>query len=261
MPHLFTNKKIVALTLATFLLNSNPLNASENVDELASSLMQLRSDVETLDTSIQDEKDIYKVKMKSLAIQKSELEATIAREDLKIKQIQKELVKVQKEIKEASKNSDGLKPLLYKAIALFEKNIENSLPFKTTERLSDLNRLKLQLDNSQITPQKALALLWNTYDDAIRMSKESGLFKQSIKIDGESRLAQIARIGSVAMYFKTPDDKVGYVTKSANKWEYKEVINKDEKKEIITLFDAFKKHIKTGYFKLPNALVSSSEVK
>ena len=247
--------------VATLILASNTAFASENIDELASSLMQLRSDVETLDTSIQDEKDIYKVKMKSLAIQKSELEATVARENLKIKQIQNELAKVEKEIKEASKNSEGLKPLLYKAIALFEENIKQAIPFKTSERLADLQRVKLQLDNSQITPQKALALLWNSYDDAVRISKESGLFKQSVMIDGEARLAQIARIGSVAMYFKTPDERVGYVVKNSDRWEYKEVINKDEKKEIITLFDAFKKHIKTGYFTLPNAFVSSSEVK
>lgn len=261
MPRFFTKTTVVAATLASLLLNVNPLSAAENVDELASSLMQLRSDVESLDTAIQDEKDTYKVKMKSLAIQKSELEATVAREELKIKQIQKELTKVQKQIKEASKNSEGLKPLLYTAIALFEENIKNALPFKTAERLADLNRIKLQLDNNQISPQKALALLWNTYDDAVRMSKESGLFKQTIQIDGESRLARIARIGSVAMYFQTPDERVGYVVKSGNDWKYNEVINKDEKKEIMDLFDAFKKHIKTGYFKLPNAIVSSSEVK
>jgi len=243
--------------VTTLLLASNAAFASENVDALAKSLMQLRSDVETLDTKIQDEKDSYKIEMKSLAMQKSELEATVAREQLKSKQVQKELLKVQKAIQEASKNSQGLKPIIYSAIDLLKSNIEGAIPFKTAERLADLERIKTQLDKNQIPPQKALALVWNTYDDAIRMSKESGLFKQSITLDAKERLAQVARIGTVAMYFKTPDDRVGYVVKNGNSWDYDEVINKEEKKEILDLFDAFKKHIRTGYFTLPNALITT----
>lgn len=222
---------------------------------MAESLMQLRADVEALDSAISDEKDAYKASMKSLLRQKDDLESVIAREDLKIKQIQQELSKVRKEIKEAGKNSEGLKPLLLEALAMLEANIEAAIPFKTQDRMADVRKIREQLENGLVTPQKALALTWNAYGDAIRMTKENGIFKQTITIDGQDRLAEVARVGTMMMFFKTPDDTVGYVTKDAKGWFYKEAVSKEEQEQILGLFDAFKKQIRSGYFTLPNAIV------
>jgi hypothetical protein len=234
-------------------ISAMPLLA-DTVSNMAESLMKLRAEVETLDASIQDEKDGYKASMKSLVMQKNDLEATIAREDLQIKQLEQELAKVRKEVQEAGKNTEGLKPLLLDAITRLEARIKASLPFKTNERLADLERIKTQLEQDLITPQKALALTWNSYDDAIRMSKENGIFKQTVSLEGKDLLAEVARIGSVMMYFKTPDERVGYVRKSSNGWEYQEELNAKAQEQILALFDAFRKQIRTGYFVLPNAL-------
>jgi hypothetical protein len=193
--------------------------------------------------------------MNSLLRQKNDLESVVAREDLNIKQIERELEKVRKEIKEAGKNTEGLKPIVFKALDMIEENVKNSLPFKTAERTAELEKIRSQLENDLITGQKALALTWNAYGDAIRMSKENGLFKQTISIKGQDRLAEVARIGTVAMYFKLPDDTVGYATKDAKGWFYKEAVSKKEQEQILALFDSFKKQIRSGYFTLPNAIV------
>ncbi len=246
----------IKMSLAASLLSASILMADSSLN-MAESLMKLRADVEQLDTQIQDEKDAYKASMKSLVMQKNDLEATIAREDLKIKQIDQELAQVKKQITEASKNSEGIKPLVLKAIAGLYTRIEAGLPFKTADRLADLERIKEQLQSDLITPQKALALTWNSYGDAVRMSKENGLFKQTITLDGDERLAEVARLGSVMMYFKTPDERVGYVSKDASGWYYKEEMNVEGKEQIAILFDAFKKQIRTGYFTLPNAVITT----
>jgi len=235
------------------LLGSSTLYAS--TQNMAESLMKLRADVEQLDASINDEKDSYKASMKSLLRQKNDLESVVAREDLKIKQIERELDKVRKEITEASKNSDGLKPLLLDAIALMQANVKASIPFKTEDRLADIEKIKTQLESNLITPQKALALTWNAYGDALRMSKENGLFKQTINIDNQDRLAEVARIGTVGMFFKLPDDTVGYASKDVTGWYFKKAISKTEQDEILALFDSFKKQIRSGYFTLPSAIV------
>lgn len=234
-------------------LGTTSLYASS--EKMAESLMKLRAEVEQLDASINDEKDSYKASMKSLLRQKNDLESVIAREDLKIKQIERELGSVRKEIQEASKNTEGLKPLILEALAQLEANIKGSLPFKTQERLDDLEKIKTQLETDLITPQKALALTWNSYGDAMRMSKENGVFKQTISLSGQDRLAEVARLGSVALFFKLPDETVGYAAKDVTGWYYKEAINKTEQENILALFDSFKKQIRTGYFTLPNAIV------
>ena len=238
----------VSLLLCTTVVTANSANMAE-------SLMKLRSQVEQLDSSITDKKDSYRASMKSLLRQKDDLESVIAREDLKIKQIKRELTKVKKEIVEGSKNSKGLKPLLSDALELLEENIKDSLPFKTKDRVADITRTKEQIENNLVNPQKGLALTWNAYSDAMRMTKENGLFKQTININGQDRLAEVARLGTMMMYFKTPDNSVGYATKDAKGWYYKEVVSKEEKDQILYLFDSFKKQIRSGYFTLPNAIV------
>jgi len=231
-----------------------------NSDNMAESLMKLRAEVEQLDSSIADEKDTFKGSMKSLRMQKNDLESLIAKEDLRMKQLSAEMGKVKKEVQEAGKNSVGLKPLVLEALERLEARIQTQIPFKTTDRVNDVSRIKEQLSKDEITAQKALALTWNSYSDAIRMSKENGIFKQTISLNGQDRLADVARIGTMMMYFSTPNNEVGYVVKDGPNWSYRAVVSKEQIDQINALFDAFRKQIRTGYFTLPNALVAT-EVK
>ena len=97
-------------------------------------------------------------------------------------------------------------------------------------------------------------MVWASYDDMIRLTKEIGLFKQPIQIAGREKLAKIAKLGSVSLYFATPDDEVGYVTRKDGVYDYKVVHGEKERAQIVALFDALQKQIRTGYFTLPNAL-------
>ena len=233
---------------------------SANSEDLATSLMKLRADVEKLDSAVVEEKENYRSSIKSLLRQKDDLKSVLSREDMKIRQLEQDLQKVQKNIQEASKNSKGLKPIIIEALDSLIVTINASLPFKTQERVQDVLKIKEQVETDLITPQKGLTLAWNSTMDALRMTKENGIFKQTIVVDGEERLAEIARVGTVMMFFKTPDESVGYVVKEASGYSYKKITQKEEQEQVLALFDAFKKQIRSGFFKLPNAIVSS-EVK
>jgi len=228
-----------------------------NSDNMAKSLMKLRAQVEQLDSQIDDAKNSYKASMKSLTMQKSELEAMVSRDELKIKQINKELNSVKAKITEASKNSKGLDPIVNEAIDSLIAMIKTSIPFKTNDRIAAVQKVKEQLASSLITPQKALSYVYNSYADEIRMTKENAIFKQTINLGGENKLVEVARVGTAMMFFKTPNDAVGYVIKDGSEWSYKEELNKEKQDQILNIFDAFKKQIRTGYFTLPNALVLS----
>jgi hypothetical protein len=69
-------------------------------------------------------------------------------------------------------------------------------------------------------------------------------------------MAKIAKVGSVMMFFATPDDRVGYVKQSGEKYEYVVTTESAERDQIIDLFDALQKQIRTGYFTLPNAMLT-----
>ncbi|MBN2817107.1 MAG: DUF3450 family protein [Campylobacterales bacterium] len=252
---IFNHKKIIhSLALSALLFGSGASAATTN-DKLVNSIVELRGEVERLYTDIKENKERYNSEMKSLSMQITDSEAQINRETTAMKLAQTELEKVKKKIQETSSGNEEIKPLVLNAIDLLEVTIKEGMPFMVEARVADLEKIKSDLNEGLITNEKALSLAWVSYDDALRVTKEIGLFKQQIEFKGKSVLAQVAKLGSVAMFFSTPSNEVGFVTKEADGYTYKHITNPEDVKKIVALFDALQKQIRTGYFELPNALV------
>ncbi len=251
-------KVLLSLALSATLFSTSAL--AQNDEEIIKSIMTLRADVESLYTKIDENQEAYKYQMKSLAMQSADTEAQINRQETAIKLAKNQLQEIQAKI--ATKNSENtnLKPLLEEVMSTLENNIKSGFPFKIEERIEAINKIREQLKENAISQEKALALVWANYDDCIRVTKEIGLFKQQITVDGKKVLAKVAKIGSVMMFFSTPDNQVGHVIKDGTTFSYKVITDPDDIKNITILFDALQKNIRTGFFTLPNALVLS-EVK
>jgi len=250
----FKHKKIVySLALSATLLASS-LTANTN-EKLVNSIINLRGDVENLYSDIKENKQRYNSEMKSLSMQITDSEAQINRQNTAIKLAQNELFKIQTQIKETSTGNTEIKPLVINALDLLEQSINEGIPFMVDARIADLHKIKSDLNNNLITNEKALALTWASYDDTIRVTKEIGLFKQQIDLKGKKVLAKIAKLGSIALFFSTPSNEVGFVVKNDESYNYKLITNPEDIKKIVALFDALQKQIRTGYFELPNALV------
>lgn len=247
--------KLLLSSLLCATLGMPQLVANES-DNLVKSIMKLRGEVEALYTQIDDNKDMHKTQMKSYMMQIADGEAQINRQETALKQIASELEKTRAKMSEASHKNEDIKPILLTALDDLAKTIEMGIPFKTPQRVAELTKIKEQLNDKVITPERALSLIWASYDDAIRLTKENGIFKQQIMVNGKEKLCQIARLGSVMMYFATPDGNVGKVVKKDNAFEYEVTYAEEEKKQIVALFDALQKQIRTGYFTLPYALLA-----
>jgi hypothetical protein len=245
-------KGLLTLTLATFLSTSLCAKSDE---DMVKSIMNLRGDVESLYTQIDENKEAYKAQMKSLALQKADTDAQMNRKSTSIKLADLELQKVKLKIANTTTQNYELKPLINEVYNTLESSIKSGIPFKVAGRLNVIKKIKNELAQNSITQERALAQLWASYDDNIRLTKEIGIFKQNIEIDSKQILAQVAKLGSVMLYFQTPDKRFGYATKQNDSYAYKVVTNEEDVKKIKALFDALNKQIRTGYFTLPNALV------
>ena len=228
--------------------------AVEN-SEMVKSIMKLRADVESLYTQIDENKDNYKSQMKSYALQISDTEAQINRQETSLKLTQQNIEETEKKLETLGSATVDLTPIVNDSIDKLVAEINAGIPFKVNERVAALTQIKNDLKNGNITQEKALALTWASYDDALRLTKEIGQFKQEITLGGKETMAKIAKIGSVMMFFATPDDKVGYVKKEGDAYQYVVATDNTEREQIIDLFDSLQKQIRTGYFKLPNALL------
>ena len=246
-------KSLISLTLSITLLA--PFASASNDEEMVNSIMKLRGDVEALYTKIDENKVAYKTQMKSLALQNADNDAQINRKATSIKLADLELQKIKVKIENRSTNNLELKPLIKELVINLNTSITNGIPFKIQERIASLAKIEKNLEENLITGERALALLWASYDDNIRLTKEIGLFKQTININSKNILAEVAKVGSVLLYFKTPNQEVGYIKKEGSTYQTVAVNGKEEVKNINNLFDALTKQIRTGFFTLPNALV------
>ena len=246
----FPKKVLLSLVVSGTLLS--PMLMAQ--DEMIKSIMELRSDVESLYTQIDDNKEAYRSQMKSYALQISDNEAQINRQETSLKLTQQNIEKTEKKLEEMGSTTVDLKPVVNDALDALEKDIKAGIPFKVEERIAGLHQIKEDLKNGNISQEKALALTWASYDDTLRLTKEIGQFKQEITLDGKATIAKIAKVGSVMMFFATPDDRVGYVKQEGNNYSYV-VADGTQRDHIIDLFDSLQKQIRTGYFTLPNALL------
>jgi len=253
---MFENQKKGLFSLAvSCLMLSSPLSATQSSEEMVQSIMKLRSEVESLYSKIDENKENYKSQMKSLSSQSSENKGQLNRQMTSKKLAQLELSKVKSNIAMASGTNIELTPLLENGMALLKQNIRDGIPFKVQERLSDVDKIKKQLNEKLITQEKALSLLWAGFDDSLRMTKEIGVFKQEIVLDNKKVLCEVGKIGTVMMFFVTTDNRLGYVVKEGQGYSYKVTQDEKQKEQIAALFNAMKLQIRTGYFTLPNALV------
>lgn len=225
----------------------------------AAELARLRSEVETLDQQIEDEREETRARLRALAQQKASLEGEVAREELRLKQLEQAIEKVQKQVREAGEMQRSMKPAVLEAIGAVEQAVKAGLPFRTEERTADLVSLKKELTDDVILPAVALSRLWNRVEDELRLTRENGLYQQVIVVDGEEVLADVARIGMVMLFFRTPDQRFGRAVRAgaagtADGWAYHVYSSVEDRRRSEALFDALEKRVRVGFFELPNAL-------
>lgn len=228
--------------------------AQQSPDSLAERLISLRGQVDELQSELDITREEHKNKMVYLTAQLSELEASRDREQLRISQLQKSVDAMRVEIVEGGVNSDVLRPSVLQQIGELSTYVAKGLPFKTKERLGELAELQTQLENGSINAQRGINRLWAFIEDEIRLSRENAIYSQSISINGENMLVDVAKLGSVMMFFRTRDLAYGRAVHADNGWRFEMLGTGTDQEQVAQLFDSLRKQIRQGYFELPVAL-------
>ncbi|EJF07144.1 Protein of unknown function (DUF3450) [Thiovulum sp. ES] len=226
--------------------------SASSIENLAEELVKLRAEVERLHEDVDTEKESFKMKFKSLQMQKTELEANIRREETRIQNLKLNLDKAKEENTKRVEDSQNLQPLALETIEDLKGTLRQTLPFKVKERESAIKDLESLILSNAIAPESALNKIWSFIEDEISLTKTNTIHKQTIHIDGEDKLVDVAKIGMMMLFFKTNEDKTGYLKPDRSGYSYAK--NEDEEKLILNLFDSIKKGIRTGYFQIPNKL-------
>ncbi|MFU8788020.1 MAG: DUF3450 family protein [Methylobacter sp.] len=236
------------------LLLAAPASYGESFDNLTQSLIQIRGEVEELQNQLDIEKQDHKSKMDSLGSQMSDLSVENRRQKLAQEKLDQAVQKLQETKQAALSGDEALMPVVLSSLGNLREVVASSLPFKIDERLSEIDSLKSQLENGSLDPKRAANRIWAFIEDEIRLTRENGVYSQTIELNGKSLLADIAKLGSMFIYFQTSDNQVGMAQKKAGTWQFVEAVDPTSKQQINTLFDSLRKQIRQGYFELPNPL-------
>jgi hypothetical protein len=233
--------------------SSFPVLADE-IGTMAKRLAELRGEVETLSDQLSARKSDLQEQLRSYSRQKSELELEIQREDTRVQKMQQAIAAKRAEAEAQRAAGEKVGPAFERHVVSVREYVQGTLPFRTKERLAELDKIEEQFKSGLLPPQRALNRLWSFVEDEMRMTRESGLFSQPVIVEGKEQLADIVRVGMIMMYYRTPDGQYGHAIKEGSGWSYKTIESDDGKKQVQNLFETFKKQIRVGYFTLPNAL-------
>lgn len=232
------------------LIVGGPALASD-ADSLAASLASLRSDVETLATELSLQKEDLRNRLRAMDAEKADLSVRVRQEELRLEQLQ-QAVDAQVEARAATSEADeALRPVVVQGVATFRTTVEDSLPFRKGERLAELDEIERALASGERTPRESASRLWSFSEDELRLSKENALDRQVIELDGQEVLVDVARLGMVALYWRTDDGRLGKAEKTASGWAWVEYTDQADIVATAELFDALEKQIRTGFFELP----------
>jgi len=225
---------------------------------LAESLIKLRSEVEQLNNDVELTRQESRSQLASLSAQRAELQAAVARTELNVRKLREDLSKKQTDAGSAGVAADALKPLLLAALERLRAQIAAGLPFKQAERLAEIDELKRQLAANTLAAPRAANRLWSFYEDEFRITRENGIHSQTIALDGADVLADVAKVGSMMLFFKLSDGRVGAARQTAGVWRFEVLSDPEDQKRVFAYFDSLSKQIRQGWFELPNALAGGA---
>lgn len=255
MPALRRSNRRGPLVAAFAVLLTAPLTAhARDGADLATSLVELRSEVERLTHDLEDARRARRAQAQGFAARKAQLEAELQREELRARQLREAKARKQAEIERAKADDAALLPVVRLAAAALKGYVDASLPFRREARREAVQQIEDRLAEGLLTPRAALSRLWALVEDELRMTRDTGLYRETVEIDGAPMMVDVVRVGTVGLYLRTGDGRVGAVSRVGGAWRTAMLDGEAERAQVAALFDGFKKQIRVGFYTLPNIL-------
>jgi hypothetical protein len=240
-------------TLFWLLVTPSAEGGTEPTDTRATELARLRREVETMSTDLALRKEDLRTRLKATEAQRLEIDVQIRREELRLAQVENEAAARRAELLAYSTVGSAVGADLRAAIEQIRAEVEHGLPFHRDERMRELDQISTQLDQGLITPEAGVARLWAFCEDELRLAKENGLDRQTIPLAEGEVLADVARLGMVALYFRSDGGVVGQAVRKDSGWTWEVFEDRDDVLGVTALFDKMQHGVRTGAFVLPDA--------
>lgn len=247
--------KYYALILGFLFLNIQLVTAQNNDEtliNLANQIAERRSQVEVLSARLDLIKTENNEELRSLASQKADLETQIKREEIRLQQVDRDMEQYRTRLEDNRASMAEVEPLVRNLLLGLKEYIAWGIPFQAPQRTAEVEKLLEMLEDGRVDSSSILSRTWNMVESEFRLAAENGLYRQTIELNGEEQLAEVARLGMVMLFFHGFDDDYGYAVRTPDGWEYRRLEDRKSKEQLAVLFESFTKNLREGYFELPN---------
>lgn len=243
-----------ALAVLTLVAFGPSATLAESGAGLATALVELRSEVERLTDGLEDARRTRRSQAQGFAARKAQLEAELQREELRVRQLREARDRKRAQIEAAKADDAALLPVVKGGAEALRAHIARSIPFRRDQRREAVEQIEAKLAEGLLTPRAALSRLWALVEDELRMTRDTGLYRETLDIDGEPMMVDVVRFGAVGLYLRAGDGRVGTVSRVGGAWRTTLLDGEAEQARVNALFDGFKKQIRVGFYTLPNIL-------
>ncbi len=221
--------------------------------EMAKRLVELRSEVEEAGNAYEESLQKRKSALEPMQMRHSELEAQVAKEELRRSQLQEKLkVAGGKRGTSASKSEEWkqLEGWAGKIRAL----VENSVPFRKKERLEKVKVLEERIRLKRESPVTVASDLWNATEKEIQLTKDVEYRMARLPVpngSGGETEVEIARLGMAHLLYRGPGGMAGFSSRRNGKWELVAARNGAESEAVDRLVSRLKAKSANGWYEIP----------
>lgn len=127
---------------------------------------------------------------------------------------------IQESIAEAANLGPQVAPILNKMLTSLEQFIKADLPFKKQERLESIAELKALMLNSEASDSDRFRNIMDIYTVEVEYGNTYEAYPGTVMIEGEETPVDILRVGRLALYYQTKDQKrSGMWDRTAGDWK------------------------------------------
>lgn len=251
MRHRRTLTSHAAALLAAAIVLAGPALAADDLEARAARLAELRTEVSALQDRIAERKDGLDTELRALDAQRVDLDVQARREELRLAQLQGELDAMLARTASDAGLEEAVRPGFDRGVEELRRSVRAGLPFRVDERLAALDALAAQVEGGDLLPSRAIGRLWAFAEDELRLTRENVLDRQVVALPQGDVLADVARLGMTALFFRAPDGTRGHAARGADGWTWVVVEDAEVARRIDVLFDTLGKGIRTGWFEVP----------
>lgn len=234
---------------------------AQSLDERARAVADLRVEVDDLAERVRAERSRLARARERIERETLDLELAIVRAEARRTAARRRLAEALEATSRREAQAQAQVPVLLDAAAMLEAHVRDGIPFRSDERLATLDEIRRGLERETLPADRAAAQLWRHVREELRLAESSGLGRQVVPVAGEAVLADVARLGLVALLFRLPDGRVGYTQPLRGRGHrFRLTREPDEVGAIAQTFDALGRGRAPGRLMLPvRCLVEAGE--